>query len=180
MPTTPQKKILFVSGSPREGNTEYVLTQLKKGLGGELICLRELHLKPCAGCLECHHKAMCAMRHDGANAVMEKVRRSDLLVIGTPNYFDNVPGIMKDFIDRMNPLYSDKTYKGKDVIFVFIGGGNPEGTKARMMESMRGAIKCLKLNVVGVFAAKGLHSRDVVGNTALLGEISEAIKNMLK
>ena len=47
---------------------------------------------------------------------------ADLIVIGTPNYFDNVPGLMKDFIDRTVPFYETDKLKGKKLITIVTGG----------------------------------------------------------
>jgi len=42
-----------------------------------------------------------------------KLKEADVLIIGTPTYYWNVTGLVKDFIDRTNPLYNTESLKGK-------------------------------------------------------------------
>ncbi len=49
------KKILLISGSNRNGNTNYLLNQIKRAIDKtELILLGEYNIKYCKGCLACH------------------------------------------------------------------------------------------------------------------------------
>ena len=63
------------------------------------------------------------------NEIIDKVKESDLIIFGVPNYFDNVTGLFKNFMDRLHPLYKSELIKNKNVIFIFTGGGKEKGTK---------------------------------------------------
>ncbi len=46
---------------------------------------------------------------------------ADIIVLGSPTYFDNVTALMKIFIDRCLPLYLSEELKGKRVDLVSVG-----------------------------------------------------------
>ncbi len=51
-------KVVGICGSPRKGNTEWMLRKLleeaaRAGVDTELILLREKQIKGCGGCLSC-------------------------------------------------------------------------------------------------------------------------------
>lgn len=123
-------KILLISASPRDGNTEIILKKIKDKLpgNGELILLRELDIKRCIGCLSCEKTKRCSLVDD-MQSLYEKITGADVIIFGTPNYYDNVSGLAKDFIDRTNPLYGTGKLTGKKVISIIVGGGKIENSQ---------------------------------------------------
>ena len=107
-------KALLISGSPRKGNTDFVLSKIYENISDdkELIFLREKQIKHCIGCLNCHNKPECVI-NDDMSEIRKKMLDSDVLIIGTPNYFDNISGLLKDFVDRTHPFYKAGLLKGK-------------------------------------------------------------------
>ena len=57
-------------------------------------------MKPCRGCTACYRTGRCAISDDGIETLVEEVKASDDLVVGTPTYGSNVPGQLKTFMDR--------------------------------------------------------------------------------
>lgn len=117
--------IIAICGSPRRGNTEFALKKLltKAGELGhktELILLREKKVEHCRGCLSCDDTGKCPILDD-MNSITEKMVANDLIVFGSPNYFNNVSGLMKDFFDRLNPAYGNKKLDGKKAVVLFVG-----------------------------------------------------------
>ena len=102
-------KILAVSGSPRKGNTEWMLTRLmellaENGHQTELLLLRKLTVKTCNGCLTCEtggkqRKGTCNIGDDMQD-IYPKLIEADLIILGTPVYFDMLSGMLKNFMDR--------------------------------------------------------------------------------
>ena len=70
---------LFISGSPRAGNTEYVLKQVARNIKGKanLILLREKNIGHCIGCMSCHDHSYCVI-DDDMNGILEQIKNSEL------------------------------------------------------------------------------------------------------
>jgi NAD(P)H-dependent FMN reductase len=103
-------KILILNGSPRrKGVTSTLLAELEAALVGkhdvETVRVHDLSMRPCIGCLKCRPDKTCILPHDDAHSVAEAVKNADVLVIGAPVYWGNMPGPLKIFFDRNVPLF---------------------------------------------------------------------------
>ena len=108
-------KLLSVCGSPRNGNTEWLLKHLHAlavadGAEAELLLLRKLDIKMCNGCLSCeaggkHRKGICSIGDD-MQAIYPKLLQADFIVFGTPVYFEMISGLLKNFMDRTCPVWT--------------------------------------------------------------------------
>lgn len=105
-------KITIFNGSHRgkKGNTHIMVKEFSKGAeqaGAEVenVFLVKKKIHPCRGCLTCWVKTpgKCVIKDDMAELI-QKFNESDIVVFATPVYFDNVTGIMKDFMDRLVPV----------------------------------------------------------------------------
>jgi multimeric flavodoxin WrbA len=101
-------KVIALNGSARgkKGVTWKLLDSLLKGLseGGATvrdIQLKEMNISYCRACLTCMHKTpgQCAQRDD-MDQFYPYLRESDLFVMGTPLYTDNMSAQMKTVMDR--------------------------------------------------------------------------------
>lgn len=160
-------KVLLICASPRKGNTEYILNRVYDSLDceKELVLLRNYHIENCTGCLLCHEKEKCHIKDD-MSELIEKMIIADLIIFGIPNYFDNVTGLFKTFIDRCHPLYKSERLKGKDVRYIFIGGGSIEGTRKVMKEAVNGFNRYLGLNVIEEETFKALEKDELENKKA--------------
>jgi len=121
-------KIVGICGSPRKGNSEFLLREAlkaadKKGAETELILLREKKIEFCDGCLECDKTGECHI-NDDMQEIYKKLVRADAIIIGSPNYFENVSGTLKNFIDRSVIFYTNKKLTGKSIAAIAVGGGS--------------------------------------------------------
>ncbi len=104
-------KILAVCGSHRKGkNTSRMLQAVLDeaaalGAETELVELMDYEIKECTSCNKCLGRAECTITDDGMNVLYGKLLQADGIVIGSPVYFGNVSGRLKDFIDRSRPLH---------------------------------------------------------------------------
>ena len=112
-------KVLAVVGSPRKQNTYKLVEAVadavakNKNVTTELIQLSDFNIEHCAGCGEfCEKTGKCKIEDD-MQKLYPKLKETDVLIIGTPTYYWNVTGVVKDFIDRTNPLYTPQSLKGK-------------------------------------------------------------------
>ena len=172
-------KILIISGSPRKGNTEFVLNKIYKAAKGEkeLISLRNKNIKHCAGCLYCDEHKKCAIQDD-TQEIHKKMLEADLIVIGTPNYFDNVPGMVKDFIDRTNPFYETDKLKGKKLITIVVGGGKIKNSKKVGEQALKSFYDAHQMKLVGSYYFQGLHFKDVEVDSKANNAIDKIVRKI--
>jgi multimeric flavodoxin WrbA len=111
-----------INGSPRTtGNTARLLESALKGTedagsNTELINLYDLTYKGCRSCLSCKREGSscygrCAIKDD-LTKVLEKIRKADVLVLGSPVYYGTVTGEMRSFLERL--LFPYMAYAGPD------------------------------------------------------------------
>jgi multimeric flavodoxin WrbA len=95
-------KVLVLNASPRKnGVTPALLKELEDNIGSEhsveTVVVHKLNTKPCFGCLKCRPDKECVLPRDDAHAVAKKIMDSDVLIIGSPVYWGNIPEPLKIF-----------------------------------------------------------------------------------
>ena len=102
---TTHKRMLGIVGSPRRGgNTETLVDEVLHGAEEagalvEKVILSKLDIAPCRACDACRKTGECAQRDDMA-ALLEKMERSQVWVLGTPIYWWGPTAQFKAFLDR--------------------------------------------------------------------------------
>jgi multimeric flavodoxin WrbA len=100
------KRVLVLNGSTREsGNTDALIASFldgvnKGGLNVQTAVLRELTIDNCVGCCQCRREGTCHFMDDMTH-LRGMIMKSDVLVFASPNYWCEVTGLMKTFIDRL-------------------------------------------------------------------------------
>lgn len=102
-------KVIGVCGSPRKGNTEWMLNTLMEevkrgGAEAEILLMRKMNVKMCRGCLACEkygkkRKGDCVIKDD-MTAVYPKLIAANAIVLATPGYMEMLSGLLKNFLDR--------------------------------------------------------------------------------
>jgi putative NADPH-quinone reductase len=111
-----------INGSPRKtGNTARLMDMALRATGDagsstELINLYDLNYKGCVSCLRCKCKGdsyygRCAIKDD-LTKVLEKIRKAEVLILGSPIYYGTVTGEMRSFLERL--LFPSMAYAGPD------------------------------------------------------------------
>lgn len=173
--------IIAISGSPRRGNTEFVLKRFllgaeKLGHKVELVLLREKRIERCCGCLECDKEGKCHIVDD-MSIIGERMRSNELIVFGSPVYYSTVSGLMKDFFDRMNPFYSNKQLGGKSLVSVYVGAQPNMPDKAlAIMETMANS---MGMNLVGDLYISAERPQDVENDPEGIKKIDDFVNNIL-
>lgn len=122
-------KVLAISGSPREkSNTSCMLNHTLEALARheletELITLDDKKIEPCKACYYCVTHKECIQKGDDFDALFEKVREADGLILGTPVYHGAATANLKAFIDRAGFLsrWVTSDMKEKDESYEFKG-----------------------------------------------------------
>ncbi len=169
------RKILAISGSHRKGNTEWLLKTLldevrKQGAKTDLVLLRRKQIKVCDGCLTCDKLKKCHLEDD-MRGIYHKLLESDVIVLGTPVYFDNVSGMMKNFIDRLNPTCEELA--GKHLATVVVGqlkGKAGIQSRKKVVMYMQGLSQIFGMKYVGAVSTRGREAGEVSTNTTIQKE----------
>jgi multimeric flavodoxin WrbA len=163
-------KIVGICGSPRKGNTEWMLgTALDAAVGAgartELLLLRSLDIRPCRGCLACERRdeagrGVCVI-DDGMKHVLPRLLAADVILIGTPGYMGLLSGLLKGFLDRTCPVWP--ALKGKGLSGITVA---EEGAGAAM-RNIRTYADLLHMRWLGGTAALAKLPRDASRQPAL-------------
>lgn len=108
-------KILFVNGSPdSKGNTAALAAALLKGKEYETLNLVDYRINAYGQTLA----------GDQFDEVLEKIREADVLVIGSPVYWHNICGSVRNMLDRCYGPVAEGSLQGK--LFFLFQGAAPE------------------------------------------------------
>ena len=103
--------ILLINGSPRiNGNTMKILEIFETILNStnkeenhyEYVSLSNQKIGICKGCRACFQTSeeKCPYQDD-LLVIKEKLEQSDVIIIGSPVYVEDISGLLKNWIDRM-------------------------------------------------------------------------------
>lgn len=111
------KKIVVVNAGPRKGwNTDSLITEAARGAesaGAEIERFDLFRLEKYTGCISCFackkekFKGRCMYR-DGLTTVLDAIRQSDGLIIGSPNYLSNLTASFRALYERL--IFQNLTY----------------------------------------------------------------------
>lgn len=149
-------KILAICGSPREGNTEFMLNTILdeiKGHEKEIVLLRDKKIEHCTGCDACYNQGEDCYINDDMKELVSKLLESDLIILGTPNYFKNVSSLMKTFMDRTNEVVGQLKLKGKKVVIICVGGQELTNT-AYCENILKEFVKSHEMDLIESFKAR--------------------------
>ena len=99
--------ILLINGSPHSRGCTHtalavVAEQLEKhGLGTEIHHIGTQAIRGCIACDKCEKTGYCVFEDDSVNAVIDKLRAADGLVVGSPVYYAAPNGALCAFLDRL-------------------------------------------------------------------------------
>lgn len=137
--------VVGLVASPRKGmNTDTLVGRVLEGAKSvgadtEKIYLNDLEIKPCQACTKYPAPKFCWIE-DGMAKIYGVIETADVLVIGTPAYYDSISAQLKLVIDRSNCLtemirlpdskvtFKSRVKKRKRGIFIWVAdfSRNPE------------------------------------------------------
>ena len=111
------RKIVVVNAGPRKGwNTDTLITEAAKGAestGATIERFDLYRLERYTGCISCFgckrekNKGRCVCR-DGLTPVLDAIRESDGLIIGSPNYLSELTASFRALYERL--IFQNLTY----------------------------------------------------------------------
>ena len=105
-------KILFINGSPNQnGNTAALASALLKGKKYETLNLTDYRIGSYGQKFE----------DDQFDAVIAKMKAADMIVIGSPLYWHNICGAVRNMLDRFYGPVENGSFSGRTLYFLFEG-----------------------------------------------------------
>ena len=176
-------KILGISGSPRKGNTEWMVERVLEAARGageetELVLLRKVDIQLCRGCLTCEvgkdrKPGVCVIKDD-MQPLLAKMLEADGIVLGTPVYFYLLSGLLKNFLDRTVPIWP--LLKGKRAAGIAVA----EDGVGKTLENLRTYTDLCKMTWVGEVSALATKPGEVASNETVAVSLAELGRRMVE
>ncbi|WP_276931578.1 flavodoxin family protein [Dubosiella newyorkensis] len=116
------ERILFINSSPeKNGNTARLAAALLEGHSYEMITLADYRINSYGSTLP----------GDQFDEILEKIKKADVVVLGSPVYWHNLSGGLRVLLDRFYGQVPEGSMHGKKLFLVYQGAAP---TKA-MLES---------------------------------------------
>ncbi len=166
-------KILALNGSARKkGNTDILIDQILKGSKRGKHTTQKLYLYdheilPCMDCRDCKKGDYVCTLNDGMKKIYPKMEKADLIIFGTPNYWNGPTGKMKLLIDRMRPFVQSRKLKGKKWVIVSPSGEGPNSCRL-LIEMLRLSFDYLGMKFAGKVLAKAYEKGEILKNQKAL------------
>jgi multimeric flavodoxin WrbA len=179
-------KVLGLSGSMRkEGNTaqliKVILQRCKDaGIKTEFVSLAGKKIMPCLGCEKCKVEKWCINKTDDWDDIVRKVLDCDVLVIGSPTYYYDVNGQLKNFIDRTYSLYHDRKLAGRKGVAVAVHANKGA---VRTIQTLEGFLSAHEFASLGSVKGTGYKEGSVLDDTEAVHKaqkIGEKIVRLVK
>ena len=105
-------KILFINGSPnKKGNTAALAEALLAGKKYETLNLTDYRIGSYGQTFE----------DDQLVEVIAKMKEADVVVVGSPLYWHNICGSVRNVLDRFYGLVENGAFSGRKLYFLFQG-----------------------------------------------------------
>lgn len=179
-------KVLGISGSMRaNGNTaqliNVILDRVKEaGIETEYISLADKEIRPCTGCEVCRTAKWCATEDDDWASIVDRILECEVLVLGSPTYYYDVSGQLKNFIDRTYSLYHDRRLAGRKAVAVTVCADR--GCE-RALGTLEGFLNTHEFAYLGYVCGKGSAPGDIRRDERAMQkarDVAETIINLLQ
>ena len=105
-------RILFINGSPnKNGNTAALAAELLKGNAYDSLNLTDYTIGAYGQTLP----------DDGLDSVITSMENAEVIVIGSPVYWHNICGSVRNMLDRFYGKVEEGSLRGRKLYFVFQG-----------------------------------------------------------
>ena len=179
-------KALIIVGSRREGNSYNLANKIKEELKKDRIVSyiivpgnQKIHL--CTGCMDCDENGVCDFTDDMKNNI-DKVLECDTLIFISPARWILLSGDIKIFMDRLNPLYSNKKLKDKKMIAISIGSSAKDTYSTNdVVRSITNFAESSGMNTILTYEFNDcLDFTDILGQEDKINKLIEKIKIIVK
>ena len=177
------KKVAVIKSSKRRMSNSSLLADKfadgARSAGNDVtvLDLAELNIGFCLGCLACQKGNHVCVLKDDAEKVNGAISVADVVVLATPVYFYNVSAMLKNALDRTNPLYDVK--KCFDV-YVITSSADYDSATEKVVNAIKGWTECFDgVEIKGVVGGTGLENpADALKDATLMNTAFEMGQNV--
>lgn len=183
-------RVLALVGSPRRGgNTDILVDEILKGAREagaqvEKVMLGDLTIGPCKACNACREVGKC-IQSDDMESLFDKMKASQVWVLGTPVYWWGPSAQLKAFVDRwfskgVGPERK-LTFEGKRVILAVPMGDTDPAVGRHVVGMFTDALEFVKARLVdSILATDAYDAGDVRKNAGVLEKARRAGHDAVK
>ncbi len=179
-------KVLGISGSNRkDGNTAFLVKRILEHVDEEecyeieteFVSLAGKTIKPCTGCELCKEKKTCVIQNDDWGDIAERILDCDVLILGSPTYYYDVCGHLKNFMDRTYSFYHDRKLAGRSAIVVSVCADR--GCE-RTLETLEAFVNTHEFSYLGFVGGRGYLPGDILRDERALAKCKKVAGNVIK
>ncbi len=167
------RRIVVLVGSTRKGgNTDLLARAFVRGASKkhevEVISVADYKINPCIGCNSCFtREGNKCFQNDDMQAVYEKLRTADIVVVASPVYFYGVSAQLKALIDRLHtPMRNE--FQIKKLGLLSVGAATLPGLFDAIKMQYQLVLDFFQLESIGMVLVNGIREKgDIDGNPAL-------------
>lgn len=138
--------ILFINGSPnKSGNTAKLAEKLMDGRAYQTLNLADYKVYGYGQNFE----------DDQFAEIVERMKAADTIVIGSPVYWHNMSGMVRNLIDRFYGPVPSGALKGRKFVFLFQGAAPEAWMMEKAEYTMSRFAKMYGMEYVGMAADSG-------------------------
>ena len=118
----------------------------------------------------------CVIRADDFAGIAKKMIKSDLIIIGSPVYFQDVTGQVKNLIDRSYSLWHEHQLKGKKMIPVAVCAKSGDD---RSIDTLRIWAQAHEMKIVRPVSGHGFKAGEILKDESAMRAAGEAVRSII-
>ena len=160
--------IVILVGSMRKGgNTDLLARRFAEGAAEhnnvEIISVADYKIAPCIGCNTCFTREGNACFNHDMDAIYDKLRRADILVIASPVYFYGISAELKAIIDRLHTPMRN-TFAIKKLALLLVGAAELPNLFDPILMQYQMVLDFFHLQDCGKVLVRGVKDKgDIIG-----------------
>ena len=169
--------LVFFGSARMKGNTKTLLDIFVDNIKGkvEVVDAYRSNVSGCIDCRFCWEERGCSIEDD-MQEIYKKIDNADNIVFASPLYFNNVPGPLKNIIDRMQVYWAERVrnqsfkLKEKNSVFLICGGAPKYENQFLSIELvLNGVIKDLNAdNLIGKIYVSNTDKKPIENNKDII------------
>lgn len=177
------KKVLVLSGSPRNGGNsdllcdEFIRGAEESGNSAEKIRVSSKKIAPCFGCYYCSSHGGACLHKDDMAEILQKMIDADVIVMASPVYFYSIDAQLKALIDRTVARWLE--VKNKEFYYIVTMADESVSSADTTLACFRGYADCVEGAVEkGVIIGNGAYELGTIKNSKAMKTAFEMGKNV--